>query len=123
MKITCAWCQTLLGYKCPDCGEPLTIPDQPELRGRYMACRDQAQRAVPYAKHGTTIHFSIERMQTTHTICEDCVAKQTAERAAHYAPRLDQRLLSPEDRANAEAEATPTPAHNPDAENEHEGRR
>jgi hypothetical protein len=94
MKIICAWCQKFLGYKCTQCGEELTQPDEPELRGRYMMCPSEP----------TQIYFSIETMKTTHSMCANCQTKLDRERQ-----RQTDRELSPEDHANLSAACTLSP--------------
>jgi ssDNA-binding Zn-finger/Zn-ribbon topoisomerase 1 len=94
MKIICAWCQKLTGYKCPQCGDELQPAATPELRGRYMMC----------ASKPTQIYFSIKTMETTHTICPNCQSKLDREHQ-----RQTDRELSPEDRANLIAACTLSP--------------
>jgi hypothetical protein len=87
MKIICSWCQKLIGYKCPMCGEPLQQPDKPEHQGDYMVCRPHlsyttGREGDPRVTEATftEVHFLIRHMLETHGICDDCAvtARQQA---------------------------------------------
>jgi len=77
MRIICAWCKRLIGYKCALCGAPLR--------------QDPHNKSLLICESGpTTIHFGTENMTETHGICPECLAEAAR--------------LTPEDRANAQAE-------------------
>jgi hypothetical protein len=95
MKIICAWCGKLLGYKCPFCDQPLEPPLTPWMREEYRIC----------AAGPTPIIFKIANMDETHTICESCRARVAGEVARRLAETPE--TISPEDRANLEQQASP----------------
>jgi hypothetical protein len=97
MKIICAWCKKLLGYKCPLCDQPLDPPLTPWMRKEYLICAAQA----------TPIIFKIANMNETHTICESCRARVAGEVERRLAEKPER--LSPEDKANLAAQANPQP--------------
>jgi hypothetical protein len=105
VKIICAWCHALIGYKCPSCGDPLVDPDDPKLRDTHRVCHgSQPLGYIGARSHPTSVLYSIAAMQLSHGMCTQCRHRIDARRA-----RQDARLMTSEDRANAEAEATPTP--------------
>jgi hypothetical protein len=97
VKIVCAWCQKTTGYKCPFCGEPLTDPPEQQFIGRFKVCNSEP----------TQIYFSIDRMQKTHGICDDCSNREAIQPALE---RRAHRQLSAEDKANLAAAAAATSA-------------
>jgi hypothetical protein len=89
MKIVCAWCKQVLGYKCAHCGRELE-PD-PRMPG-HLRCPGEPGMLSPIT-YGPT---SIRHMITSHGICEPCADKLNALRS-------DEKKaggLTDEDRAN-----------------------
>lgn len=76
MKIICAWCRELIGYKCPLCGAPLK--QDPANKSRLI-CDSK----------GTPIHFTTENMQESHGICTKCRSKITEEDAANITLQVE----------------------------------
>ena len=82
MKIICAWCGQLLGYKCPFCGVPLekVILD----RRVWYRCTEPM----------TQIYFNPDTMKETHEICGACAqltddARREARQNRHEQLSLD----------------------------------
>ena len=64
MKIVCAWCRVVLGYKCPTCDRPLT---ERTIDGQtFMVCSGDGRQ--------TEITWRLETMLETHSICEACAS-------------------------------------------------
>lgn len=84
MKIRCAWCRKLLGYKCPFCGGELKPLKQDD--GTIVLVCDQPLARIVFSN--TT------NMRETHTICPECQITLA---------RKDNNRLSQEDRANLAA--------------------
>jgi hypothetical protein len=80
MKRICAWCEKLMGYKCPFCGEELRQPERPDLQGLYMECPGSGPYTNPTVMHQSGINFSIERMQITSGMCQECQEKLIIEK-------------------------------------------
>jgi hypothetical protein len=85
MKRICAWCQKLIGYKCPLCGEELHQPERSELHGLYMECRGSMPANGSNVMRQSGVLFSIELMKCTHGMCDECQERLTAERLAALA--------------------------------------
>jgi hypothetical protein len=61
MTRRCAWCEKILGEKCPFCGLEAKAGD---VEGLHFSCFCAAV-------------FEKGQGGTTHTICDDCAAKTT----------------------------------------------
>jgi len=81
MRVICAWCKQLMGYKCPFCGSPLT--QDPKNKSRLLCQSGE-----------TAIHFGTEGMKETHGICEACATALT-----------EAKLIADEIAANAKSES------------------
>jgi hypothetical protein len=100
LKIRCAWCSKLLGFRCPFCGEPLKITDHPNPdRGKALVCD-----AGP-----TTIYYTdTSKMTVSHGICTDCRS-----RLSHGLHNHAVDALTDEDLANLAQIDTPTEKRGP----------
>jgi len=87
MKIRCAWCGLLLGFKCPFCGEPLKVVTHPSPGvGKALVCDTGISQ----------IYFTdTSKMATSHGICMECRS-----RFSHGLGNHEVAALSPEDLAN-----------------------
>lgn len=87
MKIICAWCKKFLGYKCPHCGNPLTLLEIG--RHHWAVCKTDPYQA----------HFDPDHMNITHSMCEQCEIKLLeihAEESDRRAREKECQNISPE---------------------------
>jgi len=87
MKIVCAWCGQILGFRCPFCGEPLKLVKSPST--------DQAS-ALVCDSGPSQIHFHSTRdFAVSHGICKECRYRFT-----HGPDKHDVLTLTAEDLYN-----------------------
>jgi hypothetical protein len=99
MKIRCAWCGQLLGFRCPFCGERLKITNHPDGRGKVLLC-DTGISQIYFTDTST--------MAVSHTICLTCRS-----RFSHGLGNHDVATLSDEDFANLALLDTPDEKRGP----------
>jgi hypothetical protein len=88
MKIICAWCGKLMGYKCPFCGGELAPAAAPSMAETHMMCVGEP----------TQIYLSIENMKQTHGICDQCVDKLKSKLTARHTLQFPRpKPLTPEE--------------------------
>jgi len=91
VKIKCAWCGDIVGYRCNQCWMPLTAKKNEVTGELYLVCNESKS---PIEYHDTTL------MQVVYCICDLCLPQ---DRIAPVKP--GRSGLSIEDMANIAAQS------------------